>query len=103
MLYYIQYYFTTEPLYPVSHQIGQDIDIKCWQQVSSFKLDELVSKYMFKQLDGTQPVFVFFKFENMGEREFILEIYRNSIVELDKFNIRINMSQLKENIVVVRI
>ena len=103
MLYYIQYLIITEPHYPVSHQMGHDINIKCWQQVSSLKLDDLVNDYMFNQQNGKEPVFIFFKYENDNEKNLLNNVFKNSIVESNKFNIYTNLTQLKENIIVVQL
>jgi|LauGreDrversion4_2_1035121.scaffolds.fasta_scaffold16787_8 hypothetical protein len=101
MLYYIQYYINTEQNYPVSHQIGNEILIKSWQQVISLKINDLIENYDNKKTDY-QPMYLFLKYETNKEKIIIENLFKQNLVPISNFNIATNILQTTDNIIVIK-
>ncbi len=102
MLYYVQYYINTEQNYPVSHQIGNEILIKSWQQVMNLQVNDLIENYDNKK-SNYQPMYLFLKYENNKEKTIIDNLFKPNILPTSNFNIVVNIFQTTDNIIVIKL
>lgn len=102
MLYYIQYYINTDQNYPVSHQIGNEILIKSWQQVISLKVNDLIENYENKK-SNYQPMYLFLKYENNKEKTIMENLFKPNLVPISNFNIATNIFQTTDNIIAIKL
>ena len=105
MFYHIKSYIITEKNYPLSNQIGNEIEINHWLQVPNTfpNINILISNYFltFPKLNNYEACFIFFKYETNKEKNILEKTFGNKIININQFNIVYNVYTNINNILVV--
>lgn len=102
MLYYIKYYIVTEKFNSIEYQMSNEIHIKYWQQIDSLSIDNMINEYNYKPNYSYKPCFIFIKYENEDEKNKLTYIFKDKIINIDKFNIYSGHNTIKENIIIIK-